>query len=140
MNCGLARACSLALEIHRYRNDNSPSGAPLSLLEQVDSECRFQVVCNGCLSDCPESTDDISVDDPEAVPHCAALPEGVNEKGDGETVESLELKTGYYRVSNKSRDILECYRDEACEGGADVSAYCATGYTGACEVFSWLHE
>ncbi|CAN0375421.1 unnamed protein product, partial [Scytosiphon promiscuus] len=45
----------------------------------------------------------------------------------------LTLKNGYFRTSNQSYVILQCFRRNACQGGKDADDYCASGYTGPCE-------
>lgn len=67
------------------------------------------------------------------VPTCEELPDGVYAISAGETPETFFLKLGYVRTSNTSLDILECPHKEKCEGGRDVSHYCATGYHGPYE-------
>ena len=77
--------------------------------------------------------------DDTTVPVCAVVPEGVNITGNsGMTLETLNLMFGFFRTSNKSIKVLECYREEACMGGSIVSRYCAEGYAGPCEEF-YLH-
>lgn len=74
--------------------------------------------------------------DPAAVPICDEVPAGARSVGDGgTTLETLELEPGYYRTSNKSHNVLECFREAACEGGIDATddGYCADGYSGPCE-------
>ncbi|CAN0231803.1 unnamed protein product, partial [Ascophyllum nodosum] len=69
--------------------------------------------------------------DDTTVPVCAVVPEGVNITGiSGMTLETLNLMPGFFRTSTKSREVLECYRKEACMGGSIVSRYCAEGYAG----------
>ena len=73
------------------------------------------------------------------VPVCEVVPEGVNTTGrSGMTLEVLNLMSGFYRTFNKSREVLECYRKEACTGGSSVDTYCAEGYAGPCEGFYQL--
>ena len=71
-------------------------------------------------------------------PVCEVVPQGVNttENG-GMTLETLDLMPGFYRTSSKSREVVECYREEACLGGSDADRYCAEGYNGPCEYFIW---
>ena len=72
--------------------------------------------------------------DDTTVPVCAVVPEGVSITGiSGMTLETLDLMSGFFRASSKSREVLECHREEACMGGSNVSGYCAEGYTGPCE-------
>ena len=77
--------------------------------------------------------------DGTTVPLCEVVPEGVNTTGNsGMTLETLDLMSGFYRTSNKSREVLECYREEACLGGSNADTYCAEGYAGPCEKFYLL--
>ncbi|CAN0179302.1 unnamed protein product, partial [Ectocarpus sp. 12 AP-2014] len=50
----------------------------------------------------------------------------------GTTLETLELEPGYYRISNTSHTVRECFQESACKGGTDAShdGYCAAGYEG----------
>ena len=74
--------------------------------------------------------------DNTTVPVCAVVPEGVNTTGiSGMTLPTLNLMSGFFRTSNKSREVLECYREEACMGGSTAGSYCAEGYAGPCEEF-----
>ena len=77
--------------------------------------------------------------DDTTVPVCEVAPEGVDTTGNpGMTLETLNLMSGFYRTSNTSRNVLECYRKEACIGGSTVARYCEKGYAGPCEGFHLL--
>ena len=81
--------------------------------------------------------------DETTVPFCDVAPEGVNTTGiSGMTLETLNLMSGFYRTSNKSRNVLECYHEKACVGGSHDGSYCAKGYAGPCEetdlLIAWL--
>lgn len=67
------------------------------------------------------------------VPFCMGIPKGATTSDGGATVESLRLKLGYFRISNTSGEVLQCYRREACKGGTDMSNCCAEGYSGPCK-------
>ena len=71
-------------------------------------------------------------EDPLAVEICTGAPSYTTSPGARDTVASLVLDSGYWRSSNTSVNISECYNDNACLGG--VSDYCAPGYTGPCEM------
>ena len=88
----------------------------------------------------PQCEDHTGIDmDNTTVPVCSVVPEGVNTTGNaGMTLETLSLMPGFYRTSDKSRNISECYREEACMGGSTAGSYCAEGYAGPCEEF-YLH-
>ncbi|CAN0255509.1 unnamed protein product, partial [Ascophyllum nodosum] len=47
------------------------------------------------------------------------------------SLEDLDIDKGYWRATNRSKSILECYNVEACRGGKTGSPdYCDTGYAG----------
>lgn len=66
-------------------------------------------------------------------PSCKESPEGTVAMSSGTTVESIVLAAGYYRTSNDSEVVIQCYRSDACVGGIDPVDYCADGYDGACK-------
>lgn len=72
------------------------------------------------------------------VPVCTEIPTGVDDSEDGVTLELLDLDEGYYRTSNLSHDVLECYQKKACQGGVVVESFCADGYEGVCKPL--VHE
>ncbi|CAM9502513.1 unnamed protein product [Laminaria digitata] len=61
------------------------------------------------------------------------LPDGANETITGLTLETIDLLPGFYRISNTSVKVLECYQDKACTGGRVAGHYCAEGYKGPCK-------
>lgn len=92
----------------------------------------FAKVCTGCSPD--ERTIPAGIVSRQwQLPSCEELPTGTVAVHDGTTAWTLCLAEGYYRDSELSLDILECYRHEACVGGNGVEGYCADGYEGACE-------
>ncbi len=98
--------------------------------------CRFSAVCARCSTECKDESNGVIVADPATVPVCDEVPVGARSAEDGgTTLETLELEPGYYRTSNKSHTVLECFQEAACKGGTDASnnGYCADGYTGPCE-------
>ena len=99
-----------------------------------DSSCRscFDEVCSRCL----KVGDGVSIPDGVRIneePVCAEPPVGATAPSDGTTVANIKLEEGYFRTSNESHDILQCYRKSACQGGRDADQYCAPGYIGPCE-------
>lgn len=66
-------------------------------------------------------------------PVCEQLPPGVDALFSGSTVADLSLQGGYYRTSNKSHTIYDCYNKKACKVGIATDDYCATGYNGPCK-------
>lgn len=110
-----------------------------SLSSQDAGACRFLAVCARCSTDCKGESSGVVVADPAAVPVCDEVPTGARSAEDGgTTLETLELEPGYYRTSNKSHDVLECFQEAACKGGVDAAddGYCAEGYSGPCESLS----
>ena len=90
-------------------------------------------MCSRCTDPQCEAHTGIDMDD-TTVPVCAVVPDGVNTTGNsGMTLETLELMSGFFRTSNESREVLECYREEACMGGSTAGSYCADGYAGPCK-------
>ncbi|CAN0364157.1 unnamed protein product [Ascophyllum nodosum] len=92
--------------------------------------CRWSVVCSLCTDPQCDALAGIDMDN-ATVPFCEMVPDGVDTTGNsGMTLETLNLMPGFYRTFNKSRDVLECYREEACMGGSNADTYCAEGYAG----------
>ena len=96
------------------------------------SDCRVELVCARCQIDCDDIPSSIEIDESET-PVCETVPTGVHVSR-GVTLEDFNLTEGYYRVSNKSKTVLECYQPVACIGGIDSTNYCANGYEGPCEL------
>lgn len=94
---------------------------------------RFDTVCEGCSTTANEVPEGVNIRQEGGSPVCEQLPPGTIGRASGTTVAGLTLHKGYYRTSNKSAVVLECYRQAACAGGDDPSKYCAAGYEGACE-------
>lgn len=94
---------------------------------------RYETVCRRCSTIENHLPDGVEVDNESMAPSCQELPIGTTWQSSGTTVSSLTLKEGYYRTSNASTSIVECYRQESCVGGDDPDKYCAAGYKGACE-------
>lgn len=102
--------------------------------------CRFDHVCARCSSECNNVAAGVTVGEETAVPVCDVVPTG-SKSADvgGTTLETLELNPGYYRTSNRSHVVLECFRESSCLGGIDPNSYCADGYDGPCETEMVLH-
>lgn len=94
--------------------------------------CRFNVVCAHCSTGCGNTPTSVDIDN-ATEPVCTELPQGVQPSSSSVTLAEFNLMAGYYRVSNDSRNVLECYQADACEGGVDATNYCAAGYEGPCE-------
>ncbi|CAN0158912.1 unnamed protein product, partial [Ascophyllum nodosum] len=100
------------------------------LVEQGSDTCRRSVVCSLCTNPQCEAHTGIDMDE-TTLPVCELVPHGVNTTGNsGMTLETLDLMSGFFRTSNKSREVLKCYREEACVGGSTAGSYCADGYAG----------
>ena len=53
----------------------------------------------------------------------------------GGTIEELAIEAGYWRATNDSINIIECYYAKACNGGVTGDPdYCTQGYEGACKL------
>ncbi|CAN0056334.1 unnamed protein product, partial [Scytosiphon promiscuus] len=96
-----------------------------------DATGRFDIVCSRCSSECEcELEEGASVVDEDSVPTCEVVPEGSQTTTRGNTVETLEILPGFYRSSETSLDIRECFHEQACAGGEIVGEYCSEGYSG----------
>lgn len=98
----------------------------------------YEAVCNGC-SEC-QGTCNLTEKD---APVCKSAIEHTTSKGGGRTLATLVMDSGYWRTTNSSRDVLECYHKDACmEAETGTAGNCNTGYEGACECpllcFQWL--
>ena len=95
----------------------------------------FDTACYACSTVEDQIPDGVQIarNDTFGTPSCIELPAGTIGLSSGTTVASLTLEAGYYRTSNESTVILECYRHEACIGGNKHGDYCAAGYGGPCE-------
>lgn len=69
---------------------------------------------------------------------CAEAPPGTSVPSSGTTVETLVVDKGYYRTSNQSHVVLECYQKNACTGGIAIETICAAGYKGPCKKLTFL--
>lgn len=91
---------------------------------------RYKIVCDDCGKECKGCT----IADGKSIPVCSELLGHTDSRGGVATLETLLLYPGYWRATNTSRDILECFNKRACNGGKTGNPeYCSTGYTGPCE-------
>ena len=70
------------------------------------------------------------------MPTCSAALDHTSAGESGVSLEELEIDKGYWRATNTSKSVLECYNTEACKGGkSGAPGYCDTGYAvmGPCE-------
>ena len=94
----------------------------VSAYSKACHDCEAEEDCNNCTV---HNGDEVQVCEP-VLDHTTSL------SRDG-TLQSLELEEGFWRSSPISKDIRECYEEEACVGG--TYDYCAEGYTGPCEYY-----
>ena len=101
-----------------------------SVRHQPQSSDLFEVVCVGCPDECDECHFD------ERVPMCIGLSEAgvghADSPGGAITVEELVIHEGYWRATETSTNVLECYNRNACLGGVK-NGNCSQGYEGPCE-------
>ncbi|CAM9804321.1 unnamed protein product, partial [Ascophyllum nodosum] len=88
---------------------------------------RYDNVCSRC-DDCTGCT----VEKPGVVSTCsAAMEHSTSRGGPNVTLMTLIIDSGYWRATNKSINVLECFNQLACNGGLTGSGrYCRDGYTG----------
>lgn len=102
------------------------------IMRQEDSATeRYATVCDGCPS--WENCESSAVHEDNVRPKCTPAMENTNAPT-GTTLETLGIEAGYWRATNKSKEILQCYNDKACLGGKTESlGFCDSGYEGPCE-------
>ena len=90
----------------------------------------FEATCQGCDTTCQGCF----VEDNTLVPTCAEMFEHAHSKNGRATIEGVIVDLGYWRVDNKSENVLPCYNPKACRGGLTGDpGYCNDGYQGPCE-------
>lgn len=72
------------------------------------------------------------------MPECLSLSdEGIEHAtspGGVTTIQELSINEGYWRATEDSLNILECYNKQACRGGkTGAPNFCRQGYEGPCE-------
>lgn len=113
---------------------SSPCVRVLRFQQSSPDSCRFKLACAECLDSCEVDLNNVIIDR-ETLPTCKPVPEGVSPPSTAITLQTFDIKEGYYRVSTDSATVLECYQMGACTGGVDPADYCAVGYTGPCKPF-----
>ena len=133
-SCAFARARKVLAAVFDSSTHTPSKCIPLSPSKYQTYFCSscFDEVCARCSNagDGVLIREGIKIDEK---PVCAEPPLGATTLSSGTTVANLTLKQGYFRTSNKSHDILPCYKESACQGGSDAGKYCTSGYTGPCE-------
>lgn len=90
---------------------------------------RYETVCSGC-SEC-QGTCNLTE---KNAPVCKQAIDHTTSKGGGVTLATLVMDPGYWRTNNRSRNVLECYHEDACkEAPTGTAGNCDTGYEGPCE-------
>lgn len=97
-------------------------------IDLLQAQDLFDTVCDGCDTSCQDCTTSLEI------PQCSQVMEHVSSPGGNTTLEALLIERGYWRATNRSREILACYNADVCRGGVtDRLDYCSTGYEGPCE-------
>lgn len=92
---------------------------------------RYEVVCGGCTPDLWENCDGCSMGSSGTVPTCTKALDNTGAEA-GSTIETISIHQGYWRATNISRIVRECYNFHACRGGqTGSSTFCEDGYEGA---------
>lgn len=87
---------------------------------------RYEKVCDGC-----PICDECEIEEGSTVPICIPQLDHTSSEGNDITVEALEIDSGYWRATPTSLSILECYNEDACNGGiTGESSFCSPGYEG----------
>lgn len=69
-----------------------------------------------------------------SVPKCTAAMEHTTCSTKGKTLSTIVIDAGYWRATESSRDVLECYNPASCLGGVTgAPGNCKEGYEGPCE-------
>ena len=104
----------------------------LALPQIVADQSRYETVCDGfgAQENCPTCI----VKDSNHIPVCTEVFDHTDSQGGKATLETLVLDAGYWRATNKSRQIMACFNKNACNGGLTGNPdNCSTGYEGPCE-------
>ena len=107
---------------------------PPAFVTQGEEDEVWEVACDGCLESCK----DCNFGATAFVPECISLPEAgiehASSDGGVATLEKLVINEGYWRATATSTEVLECYNNDACNGGVSGTAgFCGEGYHGACK-------
>lgn len=103
------------------------------LRHKAQTEELYDMICNGCPSDWSTA----EFEEPNLAPQCISLVdagiEHANSSGGLSTVEDLYIFEGYWRATNTSTNVKECYNKAACPGGL-MTGICNEGYKGPCKL------
>eukprot|EP00752_Nemacystus_decipiens_P006539 g5890.t1 len=96
-----------------------------------ETATRFSTVCAGCNDSSTDPCSTCQVDGDMRVPAgCFDSPDGTDDV-QGTKLETLEILPGWYRATNETTNIFQCYNEDACLGGQTGDEdFCADGYTG----------
>ena len=90
----------------------------------------YEIVCDGC----PTACDECSFEEQLLAPTCSVVLEHSTSSGGVVTMDKLVIDPGYWRATESSTAILQCYNADACLGGVTGSEeYCLEGYEGPCK-------
>ena len=68
------------------------------------------------------------------VPICTEAMQHATSSGGSTTLETISINPGFWRATATSKEVLACYRDDACLGGVTGAPdYCLKGHQGPCE-------
>lgn len=91
---------------------------------------RYKAVCDGC-SECMGACD---IMNKMKAPQCNPALDHTTSVGGGVVLEELIIKAGYWRATETTETIRECFNHAACEENiTGSSGNCALGYEGPCE-------
>lgn len=98
---------------------------------QTAGDIQYNTVCDGCDNiEC----ENCKIKDGYSRPICSELLDHTDSRGGSARLETLVMEPGYWRATNTSKNILECFNMNACRGGVTGSSeYCLRGYGGPCE-------
>lgn len=96
----------------------------------LQSEDIFGTMCAGCPEPCDECNFDTFA--PKCVTLSAAGIAHASSPGGETTIEGIVIEEGYWRATNTSTSVLECYNRDACPRGV-TTGKCNPGYEGPCE-------
>lgn len=99
----------------------------------------YEVACSGC-----EPCDACSFEEPPLVPECKKALDHTSSPGGTVTLDQLRIDPGYWRATESTVNVLECFNADACLGGVTGTAgYCRKGSEGPCErgrASQWLYR